>query len=238
MQLEGALDIVEAELLPEDKSRIITAFQREGPTAMVGDGLNDAPALATADIGISMGISGSALAKETGHVILMSNDIRKIPQAIQLARKTHWKVMQNVSFSILTKASVLVLAFAGHPVVWAAVLVDVGTCLVVIFNSMLLLKGNLELIKNSVGANNYGTFGANNYGTLCENEGLLQDSKQSSGSNETNKNCCSGSSAACKEKERRNIVQSPNIRVAAVDKSGGKFGASSRGGGLSEIVIE
>jgi len=107
VQLGHALDLVHAELLPEDKARIIQEYKLEGPTAMVGDGVNDAPALATADVGISMGVSGSALATETGHVVLMSNDIRKIPHAIELARKTQWKVIQNIAFSITTKAAVL-----------------------------------------------------------------------------------------------------------------------------------
>lgn len=140
-QLEGALEVIHSELLPQDKSRIIKQFQKEAPTAMVGDGLNDAPALAAADIGISMGISGSALATETGNVILMSNDIQKIPKIIRLARRTRRTIIMNVILSILTKAAILALAFAGHPLVWAAVLADVGTCLAVIFNSMLLLRG-------------------------------------------------------------------------------------------------
>ncbi|XAR63734.1 Zinc-exporting ATPase [Bertholletia excelsa] len=139
-QLGGALDEVHSELLPQDKARIIKDFQKQAPTAMVGDGLNDTLALATADIGISMGISGSALAAETGHVILMSNDIRKIPKIINLARKARRKVIENVILSILTKAAIIALAIAGHPLVWAAVLADVGTCLVVILNSMLLLR--------------------------------------------------------------------------------------------------
>ncbi|CAL5375393.1 unnamed protein product [Camellia sinensis] len=145
-QLEGALEVVHSELLPQDKSRIIKQFQKEAPTAMVGDGLNDAPALAAADIGISMGISGSALATETGNVILMSNDIQKIPKIIRLARITRRTIIMNVILSILTKAAILALAFAGHPLVWAAVLADVGTCLAVIFNSMLLLRGRQKHI--------------------------------------------------------------------------------------------
>ncbi|KAF8053461.1 hypothetical protein N665_1412s0003 [Sinapis alba] len=139
-QLGNALDVVHGELLPEDKSRIIQEFKKEGPTAMVGDGVNDAPALATADIGISMGISGSALATQTGHIILMSNDIRRIPQAIKLARRARSKVVQNVFISIIFKVGILILAICGHPLIWAAVLVDVGTCLLVILNSMLLLR--------------------------------------------------------------------------------------------------
>ncbi|KAJ4913580.1 Cadmium/zinc-transporting ATPase HMA2 [Raphanus sativus] len=139
-QLGNVMDVVHAELLPEGKSQIIKEFKRGGPTAMVGDGLNDAPALATADIGISMGVSGSALATETGHIILMSNDIRRIPQAIRLARRAKRKVVENVVLSISMKGAILALAFAGHPLIWAAVLADVGTCLLVILNSMLLLR--------------------------------------------------------------------------------------------------
>ncbi|KAF8029713.1 hypothetical protein BT93_E2212 [Corymbia citriodora subsp. variegata] len=143
-QLGHALDVVHAELLPEDKMKIIKRLKEDAPTAMVGDGINDAPALATADIGISMGVSGSALAMETGHVILMSNDIRKIPKAIMLVRRAHRKVVENVILSIATKVAILALAFAGHPLVWAAVLADTGTCLVVILNSMLLLRQSHE----------------------------------------------------------------------------------------------
>ncbi|CAA7048805.1 unnamed protein product [Microthlaspi erraticum] len=139
-QLGNAIDVVHAELLPEGKSEIIKEFKRGGATAMVGDGLNDAPALATADIGISMGISGSALATETGDIILMSNDIRRIPQAIRLAKRSKKKVVENVVMSITMKAAIIALAFAGHPLIWAAVLADVGTCLLVILNSMLLLR--------------------------------------------------------------------------------------------------
>ncbi|GAB4853523.1 cadmium zinc-transporting ATPase [Ancistrocladus abbreviatus] len=144
-QLGNALDEIHAELLPEDKARIIQDYKNKvGPTAMVGDGVNDAPALATADVGISMGISGSSLATETGHVILMSNDIRKIPKAVQLAKKCIRKVRENVIISVTTKAAVLAVAIAGHPLVWLAALADVMTCLVVIFNSMLLLQGTRE----------------------------------------------------------------------------------------------
>ncbi|CAN1229267.1 Cadmium/zinc-transporting ATPase HMA2 [Linum grandiflorum] len=140
-QLDNALDEVHSELLPEEKARIVAEFKKgSGKTAMVGDGINDAPALATADIGISMGVSGSALATETGNVILMSNDIRKVPQAIKLARRALRKVIENVLFSIVIKGSILALAFAGRPLIWAAVLADVGTCLLVILNSMLLLR--------------------------------------------------------------------------------------------------
>jgi len=141
VQLDHALEVVHAELLPEGKATTIKELKKEGPTAMIGDGLNDAPALAIADNGISKGISGSALAIDTGHVILMSIDLRKVPKAIRLARKAPRKVIENVIMSMSTKSAILALAFAGHPLVWAAVLADLGTCLLVIFNSMLLLRG-------------------------------------------------------------------------------------------------
>ncbi|XP_077238532.1 putative inactive cadmium/zinc-transporting ATPase HMA3 [Tasmannia lanceolata] len=140
-QLGQAIELVHSELLPEEKVRIIKELKKTGPTAMVGDGMNDGPALATADVGISMGISGSAVATETGHITLMSNDIRKVPQAIRLARRTRQKIIENIGLSIITKAATVGLAISGHPLVWVAVLSDVGTCLLVIFNSMLLLRG-------------------------------------------------------------------------------------------------
>ncbi|KAJ0534320.1 putative translocase [Helianthus annuus] len=140
-QFRRGIRVCSCTTFTQDKAKIIKELQKESKTAMVGDGLNDAPALATADIGISMGVSGSALANETGHIILMSNDIRKVPIAVRLARKTRRKIFENIFIAIVTKAAVIALAIAGHPLVWAAVLADVGTCLLLIFNSMLLLQG-------------------------------------------------------------------------------------------------
>ncbi|OIW21182.1 hypothetical protein TanjilG_30540 [Lupinus angustifolius] len=189
-QLNHALDDVHAELLPEEKAVIVKNFKNDGLTAMVGDGINDAPALATADIGISMGISGSALAIETGNVILMSNDIRKIPEAIQLARKTTRKLIENVIISISTKIAILVLAIAGYPIVWLAVLTDVGTCLLVILNSMLILqeKPKYDDAKSTNRSPKYGTFLEDKSITLLESNsdeqlGLLTSEK-------CGKKCC------------------------------------------------
>ncbi|KAL9234227.1 hypothetical protein vseg_009121 [Gypsophila vaccaria] len=149
-QMDQAIDVIYAELLPEDKARIIDELKSDGPVAMVGDGINDALALATADIGVSMGISGSALAMETGHVILMSNDINKIPQAIKISQRASRKIIENVIISFSTKGLVLALAIAGYSMLLVAVLTDVGTCLLVIFNSMLLLGETAKPVKPTV----------------------------------------------------------------------------------------
>lgn len=143
-QLRGALDELHSELLPADKVRLVGALKaKAGPTMMVGDGINDAPALAMADVGVSMGISGSAAAMETSHATLMSSDILRIPEAVKLGRRVRRTIAVNVVFSVVAKAAVLVLALAWRPLLWAAVLADVGTCLLVVLNSMLLLgEGN------------------------------------------------------------------------------------------------
>ncbi|XP_074575443.1 putative inactive cadmium/zinc-transporting ATPase HMA3 isoform X2 [Curcuma longa] len=153
IQLNHGMEEVHAELLPEDKVKLIGELEsREGYTAMVGDGMNDAPALALASVGISMGISGSAVAMETSHITLMSNDIGKIVKAIRLARKTRYTVITNIIFSMVTKIAILALAFAGHPLLWAAVLADVGTCLLVILNSMMLLQSKTSSGKKCCGS--------------------------------------------------------------------------------------
>ncbi|KAL0922172.1 hypothetical protein M5K25_006139 [Dendrobium thyrsiflorum] len=155
-QLGHIIEEIHAELLPEDKVRIISDLKtKKGSTTMVGDGMNDAPALAMANVGISMGVSGSAVAMETSHITLMSNDIQKIPKAIRLARRTQHKIITNIVFSIITKVAILGLAIGGHPLLWAAVLADVGTCLIVILNSMTLLPTNKKKVKKCCQRSNH-----------------------------------------------------------------------------------
>ncbi|PRQ51352.1 putative hydrolase [Rosa chinensis] len=196
-QLEQVFEVVHAELLPEEKARIVNEFKMEGYTAMVGDGINDAPALATADIGISMGISGSALAQDTGNVILMSNDIRNLPKAIQLAKRANRKVIENVTLSMTPKLAVLALAFAGYPLVWAAVLADAGTCVLVILNSMLLLQGSNKNGDNSKQPDVLHPV-SNKHSLLPRiNQQCCSDSTQSSTTQVCKpQKCCSNSNAA------------------------------------------
>ncbi|XP_009397553.2 cadmium/zinc-transporting ATPase HMA2-like [Musa acuminata AAA Group] len=131
---------VEAGLSPEGKMKKIAELKETwGLTAMVGDGINDAPALTESDVGVAMGISGSALATETANVALMSNDLRRIPEAVELARSSLRKIYENVAMSLAVKLLFFGLAFGGLPSLWAAVVADMGTCLLVIFNSMHLL---------------------------------------------------------------------------------------------------
>lgn len=135
---------VHAQLLPQDKVEMLREIKsRMGCTGMVGDGINDAPALATADVGIAMGVAGSAVAMETADIALMTNDLRKLAAAVKLGRKARWKIRQNIALSLATKLLIIALAGFGYASLWGAVLADVGTCLIVIFNSMLLLgRGN------------------------------------------------------------------------------------------------
>lgn len=192
MQLGGVLDEIRAQLLPEDKASVIKELQKEGPTAMIGDGLNDAPALATADIGISMGVSGSALATESGDIVLMSNDIQRIPKAFRIAKQVRRKIIENVVISITTKAAIVGLAIAGHPLVWAAVLADVGTCLLVIFNSMLLLKGTGQKCcpSNKCGSSGISKTGSSCGSHKCSDSGGAHDHNSHSHKHEKHSSDC------------------------------------------------
>ncbi|ERN14514.1 hypothetical protein AMTR_s00038p00036580 [Amborella trichopoda] len=139
-QLEKEIDVIHSELLPDEKAqKIVDMKKSHGLTAMVGDGINDAPALAAADVGVAMGASGSAIASEASHVTLMSDDLRQFHETILTGRRTRWKIAENISLSVVPKVTIVVLALCGHPYMWAAVLVDMGACLLVIMNSMLLL---------------------------------------------------------------------------------------------------
>jgi Zn2+/Cd2+-exporting ATPase len=136
-----ALDAFQADLLPEDKLKQVKLLQDKYTTiAMVGDGVNDAPAMASVSLGIAMGAMGSDVAIETADIALMSDDLTKIPWLIQHSRRTLNIIKENIAFALATKAVFIVLALFGVATLWMAIAADMGASLIVIFNGLRLLK--------------------------------------------------------------------------------------------------
>lgn len=138
------VDDYQAELLPEDKvtaiETLLWKFSQQGKVAFVGDGINDAPVLARADVGIAMGGLGSDAAIETADVVLMTDAPSKVAEAMQVARKTHAIVWQNIIFALAIKGIFIALGVFGLATMWEAVFADVGVALAAIFNATRVLK--------------------------------------------------------------------------------------------------
>lgn len=139
---EVGIDNYQAELLPDEKVEYIEKIisENNGKVAFVGDGVNDAPVLARADLGIAMGSIGSDLAIESADIVLMTDEISKIGKGISISKKTKSIVKQNIAFALIVKLTVLILGFLGFASMWAAVFADVGVTIIAIFNSMRALN--------------------------------------------------------------------------------------------------
>jgi Cd2+/Zn2+-exporting ATPase len=137
---EAGITDARGNMLPADKLAALAQMQRDlGPTAMAGDGINDAPALAKADIGFAMGgMHATGMAMETADVVLMNDDLRRIPEVVDLSRRSHRVLWQNIGLALGIKLAFFVLAVSGHASMWLAVLADMGVSLLVVANGLRL----------------------------------------------------------------------------------------------------
>jgi Cd2+/Zn2+-exporting ATPase len=139
---ESGVDEFRAELLPEDKVTAVEELvRRYGAVGMVGDGVNDAPALACSSLGIAMGAAGSAAAMETADIALMTDDLSRLPWLIHYAHRVLRIIRQNIFASLAVKVLFVLLTVLGHASLWAAIAADMGVSLLVVFNAMRLLSG-------------------------------------------------------------------------------------------------
>ncbi|MGJ3700801.1 heavy metal translocating P-type ATPase [Variovorax sp. AFSI2.2] len=141
--VHAGIDDVRGNLLPEEKLDAIKALQqRYGMAGMAGDGINDAPALAQADIGFAMGGAGTDTAMEAADVVIMNDDLRRIPETIRLSRRAHSVLWQNITLALGIKAVFFVLAVFGGATMWMAVFADMGASLLVVANGLRLMRAS------------------------------------------------------------------------------------------------
>lgn len=150
---QAGVDEVRAGLLPDEKATAVAELrERYGSVAMVGDGINDAPALAVADVGIAMGVAGSDVALESADLALMRDDLSALPRLFRLSHRTIAIIRQNVTLSLVTKLLALLLGALGFVNLWIAVLADVGTSIVVTLNGLRLARLERERAASIVSA--------------------------------------------------------------------------------------
>ena len=137
---QAGIDDVLSQLLPQDKLAALEEICSDGGTAFVGDGINDAPAIMRADVGVAMGAMGSDAAIEAADVVLMTDEITRLPDMLRTARRVRMLAQQNVAFALAVKVGVLALAAFGLAGMWAAVFADVGVALICVLNAMRAMR--------------------------------------------------------------------------------------------------
>ena len=143
---QAGIDDVRGNLMPEEKLAAISELQsRYGATGMIGDGINDAPALAQADIGFAMGGAGADIAIEAADVVIMNDNLQRIAETVRLSRRTHAVLWQNITLALGIKVVFLLLAIFGNATMWMAVFADMGASLLVVANGLRLLRSNTSV---------------------------------------------------------------------------------------------